>query len=75
MDLARLNELFATAGLSFGAAAMFVLVVMLPARVLQKRHGYASWLLVFGLIPFFGPLCLLWSLAMSRPKTSSEVKG
>ncbi|XHX61935.1 hypothetical protein ACFIO0_05535 [Pseudosulfitobacter sp. SM2401] len=50
-------------------AALF----LLPARVLQKRHDYPAWTLVFGLVPYLGPYILLWALATSEPRKVEEV--
>ncbi len=51
---------------------LLMLVVMLPARVLQKRHGYPAWILVFGLIPYLGPIALIWAFATSTPRSEME---
>ncbi|HMS96860.1 MAG TPA: hypothetical protein PKA03_16875 [Tabrizicola sp.] len=72
MGFAHFSELFHSAALFYGTAVLFVLVVMMPARVLQKRHGYSPWLLVVGLLPYVGPICLLWALALSSPKNAME---
>ncbi len=53
-------------------SALYVLAVLMPARVIQKRHRYPTWVLVFGLIPYLGPVALLWALAVSNPQPSME---
>ncbi len=64
-----------SAALLYAFAVMFILVIMMPARVLQKRHGYPAWLLIFGLIPYLGPLALLWAFAVSSPKQTLEASA
>ncbi|WP_390914357.1 hypothetical protein [Pseudosulfitobacter sp. SM2401] len=58
-----------------GVFALFVMAALflLPARVLQKRHDYPAWTLVFGLVPYLGPYILLWALATSEPRKVEEV--
>lgn len=53
------------------SASIFLILAMialllLPARVIQKRHGYPAWVLIFGLVPYFGPYILLWAFATSE---------
>ena len=71
MDFASFSDFFYDFALFFGSAAMFVLVILMPARVLQKRHGYSPWLLFVGLVPYVGSVFLLWALALSTPKQAS----
>ncbi|MCR8826458.1 hypothetical protein [Pseudosulfitobacter koreensis] len=59
-------------------SALLTMLVMLalfalPARVVQKRHGYPAWTLVFTLVPYFGPYILLWAFATSEPRKIEEV--
>ncbi len=71
-----MESLYALLGdaLLWGATTvLFILVFLIPARVLQKRHGYAPWLLVFAAIPYAGPLAMLWVFALSNPSKGQEV--
>lgn len=69
------DEAVVQIGIWLGLATLFVIVVMLPARILQKRHGYSPRVLLFGLVPYLGPLCLLWALAASTPAQTTEVQS
>ncbi len=55
-----------------GMAALFTIMFLLPARIITKRHGYTSWLLVFAAVPYLGPFLFLWSLAISSPRPQLE---
>ncbi|MHA6263990.1 hypothetical protein ACXYMO_12375 [Arenibacterium sp. CAU 1754] len=55
------------------AALILIALFLLPARVIQKRHGYPAWVLVFGLIPYLGPNVLLWAFATSELGKTEEV--
>ena len=71
-DRGMLPDFLANAGSLFLVAAFFVLVILLPGRVLCKRHGYSSWILGFGFVPYLGPFLILWGLALSSPRNNSE---
>ena len=78
MDLARLNELFATADYrSEPPRCSFLWSCCLGTCSSEAPWNYASWLLVFGLIPFFGPaMSVVVRLAyVEAVKRVSEVKG
>ncbi|MEM9795132.1 MAG: hypothetical protein AAF919_01495 [Pseudomonadota bacterium] len=63
---------FVSSTIILGGALVFLALYLLPARVLQKRHGYKAWILVFGLIPYVGPLALIWAFAVSTPSREVE---
>ena len=66
------NSVFHVSAGMFLAASFIVLVFLIPARVVQMRHDYPSWILVFSLIPYAGPFLMLWAFALSTPKRKME---
>ncbi len=67
-------DLFGKLGFGF-AFVVFTLLMLLPARVVQKRHGYPAWVLIFGLIPYLGSYILLWAFATSEHTQPNEVNS
>ena len=66
-DLGPFSDIFlGSAGLF--AAIVLLALFLLPARVVAKRHGYPSWIIVFAIIPYLGPYIFLWALATSEAK-------
>lgn len=53
--------------LFLGVATLFVLGLLLPARIVQRRHGYSAFVLLLPFVPFFGPMLVLWGFAFSIP--------
>lgn len=59
-----------------GWAVLYVFLILLPARILQKRHDYSVAVLLLAFIPLFGPawvvflgpMLALWGFAFSTPK-------
>lgn len=57
-------------------AVLYVFMILLPARILQKRHDYSVAVLLLAFIPLFGPawvvflgpMLALWGFAFSTPK-------
>ena len=72
MDLILVNQILTDTVLIAASIVGLILVILIPARVLQRRHGYTPWILVFGVVPYLGPLCLLWAFAVSTPKLGDE---
>lgn len=61
----------------YSTSALFAMLILLalfalPARVIQKRHGYPVWTLVFCLVPYMAPYILLWAFATSEPRKIEE---
>ncbi|MCB4378996.1 hypothetical protein FZX02_00735 [Synechococcus sp. MU1644] len=52
-----------------GVTVLFILVLLMPVRILQKRHGYPSYILLLAFIPYIGPLAVVWGFAVATPKT------
>ena len=50
--LEAIQSFITSAGLLFFGAVGWVLIFLLPARVLQKRHGYSVWLFAWSVVPF-----------------------
>ena len=60
--------------LVWGATLAMTALFLLPARVIQKRHSYPAWLLIFGLIPYFGFFVLMWAFATTEPRKQPEAE-
>ncbi|WP_223274738.1 hypothetical protein [Tateyamaria sp. syn59] len=69
MLVGPMNEPFHQIGIFLGMAALFVLVAIMPARILQKRHGYPGYLVLLAFIPYVGPLAVIWGFAVATPKS------